>query len=250
MTDIQLTREGAVAVVMLRRGKVNAIDPVLIRELRAVLEKLQADPSVRALVLTGHGKFFSFGLDVPEMYPAPREKFSDFLFAFTALYKALYVFPKPVVAALNGHTIAGGCMLAIACDARLMAEGKGKISLNEVTFGASVFAGSVEMLRSCVGGRAAERILLSGAMFDPAEALALGIVDRVVTPERLLPLAVEQARAMGERSGDAFAGIKRLLRGPVADLMDAREEDSIRDFVRIWYSEETRKQLKNITIRE
>jgi enoyl-CoA hydratase/carnithine racemase len=250
MEYIRRDREGEISVLTLARGKVNAIDPALVRELHATIDDLRADPSVRALVLTGHGSFFSFGLDVPALYPLSREECSLFLSGFTGLYRALYAFPKPVVAALNGHTIAGGCMLAIACDTRLMAQGKGKISLNEITFGASVFAGSVEMLRACVGGRGAERILLSGAMFAPEEALALGLVDRVVAPEQLLPDAVEEARTLGAHDREAFASIKNLLRGPVVRVMEAREEESIRGFIRIWYSEATRKQLRNITIRE
>jgi enoyl-CoA hydratase/carnithine racemase len=250
MSDVELSREDDVAVLTLKRGKVNALNQALVREFREKLDELRGDTTPQALVLTGHGKFFSFGLDVPELYPLSREEFSDFLSAFTDLYTALYSCPRPVIAALNGHTIAGGCMLALACDVRLMAEGNAKISLNEVTFGASVFAGSVEMLRSCVGGREAERVLLGGAMLTSGDALALGLVDRVVKAGDLLPLALDEARVLGSRDSEAFASIKSLLRKPIVEIMRAREHESIREFVRIWYSDATRKQLRNITIRE
>ena len=250
MRYVDIDREGEVAVLMLHRGKVNALNQAVVEELRARLDEIAVDDSVKAVVLKGHGKFFSFGLDVPELYPLSREEFTRFVEMFTKLYTALYVYPKPVIAALNGHAIAGGCMLALACDRRLMVAGKGKIGLNEITFGSSVFAGSVEMLRACVGERNAEKVLFSGAMFDGDGALALGLVDRVVPAADLLPVALEEARAMASGDRLAFADMKRLLRGPIAEEMRSREGDSIREFVRIWYSETTRRQLKDVEIRK
>jgi enoyl-CoA hydratase/carnithine racemase len=250
MSNIDMSHEVEIAVLKLNRGKVNAFNGPMVREFQTLLDDTAADGSVRGLVITGHGKFFSFGLDVPELYPLTREDFTGFLQAFTRLYMTLYMYPKPVVAALNGHVIAGGCMVAIACDLRLMAEGRAKIALNEITFGSTVFAGSVEMLRACMGQRNAEEVLLSGIMFEPDRAAALGLVDRVVLSEELLPLAIHEARDMASRDARAFRSMRELLRGPVAEVMRAREEDSIREFVDIWYSDSTREQLKGIEIRE
>jgi 3,2-trans-enoyl-CoA isomerase len=249
MGFIDSSREGEVAVITLHRGKVNALNRVIIEDLHLRLESAAADESVTALVLTGHGKFFSFGLDVPELYDLPSEDFTSFVRSFTGIYTLLYAYPKPVIAALNGHAIAGGCMLALAGDRRLMAGGKGKIGLNEITFGSSVFAGSVEMLRALVGERSAERILLSGRMFEADQALALGLVDRVVPAMDLMPMAVEEARVMGSLDEAAFQSIKHLLRGPILGIMRESESDSIEQFVRIWYSESTRRHLKRIEIR-
>lgn len=161
----------------------------------------------------------------------------------------LFVFPKPLVAALNGHTIAGGCMLALACDRRLMARERGKISLNEITFGASVFAGSVEMLTSLVGRTNAEVILFSGAMFDAAGAHELGLVDQVLPAQELLPSARAACQTLAAADSVVFRSIKRLIRGPIAERMRVREPESIREFVKIWYSESTRRQLEGIQIR-
>jgi enoyl-CoA hydratase len=91
---------------------------------------LEVDPVLRALVLTGRGKFFSFGFDIPEFLPFTKEQFTNYLINFSDFYTYLFLYPKPIVAALNGHAIAGGCMLALACDHRVMTAGKGKISLN------------------------------------------------------------------------------------------------------------------------
>ena len=113
MSFVGLTQEEGVALLTLQRGKVNAINEAVVEELLSRLEAVKADRSSGAVVLTGRGKFFSFGLDVPELYPLSREEFTGFVERFTDLYKAIYVYPKPVVAALNGHAIAGGCMLAL-----------------------------------------------------------------------------------------------------------------------------------------
>jgi 3,2-trans-enoyl-CoA isomerase len=250
MTHFDATRSGEVTVLTLKRGKVNAFNRPMIEEFQHLIDGTAADNLVKGLILTGRGKFFSFGLDVPELYSLSMEDFTEFLRAFTRLYATLYMYPKPVVAALNGHAIAGGCMVAIACHRRIMAAGRSKIALNEITFGSTVFAGSVEMLRACAGQRNAEEVMLSGAMFEPDRALALGLVDRVVPADDLLPLAVDEAREMASRDAAAFQSMRRLLRAPVAELMRAREDESIREFVRIWYSDSTRELLKGIQIRE
>jgi enoyl-CoA hydratase len=155
-----------------------------------------------------------------------------------------------VVAAVNGHAIAGGCMIATACDRRLMVSGKAKIALNEITFGASVLAGSVEMLKACVGHRQAETILYSGAMYGADGALTLGLVDRVADSDDLLEVALGEAQELARGDAVAFRSIKSLLREPVAEAMRAREADSIREFVDIWYSDATRRKLAKMKIRD
>jgi 3,2-trans-enoyl-CoA isomerase len=250
MTYVDVTCAEEIATLTLHRGKVNALNESVIRELRARLDELATDDSTRAIVLTGHGEFFSFGFDVPNLYPLPREDLTRFIHLFTDLYTTLYSYPKPVIAALNGHTIAGGCMIATACDRRLMAEGPAKISLNEITFGASVFAGSVEVLQACVGQRNAEEVLLSGAMYSPHEAMSLGLVDRVVAAAELMSMALDEARILASRDTTVFSALKMLLREPNVEAMRRRESESIRKFVDIWYSEPTRRQLREIEIRK
>jgi enoyl-CoA hydratase len=249
VTPVELQRSGAIGIVTLGRGKVNAINDSLIASLEGTLDELRNDATIRAVVLAGEGKFFSFGFDIPELLPLSREECTRFLEHFTGFYTELFLYPKPVVAALNGHAIAGGCMLATACDRRIMASGKAKISLNEVTFGASVFAGSVEMLKACAGHRNAEEILLTGAMYSAEEAMRLGLVDRVTEPEAVLDASMQEARALAGGDPVAFKSLKKLLRGPIADEMRRREPESLREFVEIWYSEATRQKLKKIQIR-
>jgi enoyl-CoA hydratase/carnithine racemase len=250
MSHAAVTRSEELAIVTLARGKVNALDHPLVRELTDRLAALERDATVRGIVLTGKGKFFSFGFDIPQFLSFTKDEFIAYLTDFTGLYTRVWSCPKPVVAALNGHTIAGACMLATSCDYRVMARGKGKISLNEITFGATVFAGCVEMLRACAGHRNAERILYSGAMYPADEALSLGLVDAVTEPDELMKTAQHKARELAGQDPVAFRSIKRMVRGPIADQMRAREPAAVREFADIWYSPETWERLKRIEIRK
>lgn len=248
MNFIEVEICDGIAIVNLIRGKVNALNGMVVNELRTQFTTLEADKDIKAVVLTGRGKFFSFGFDIPEFLSFTRDEFTDYLMNFTDLYTKLFLYPKPVVAALNGHTIAGGCMLALACDIRIMATGKGKISLNEIAFGSSVFAGSTEMLRFWIGSANASKVLYSGAMYSAEEAVSLGMVQEVFNQDDLLVQAKRIALDLGSKHLPAFASIKSLLRKPIADDMMAREGASIHEFVDIWYSEPIWKNLQGIKI--
>lgn len=248
MQYLKLSLDEGVATVVIGKGKVNALDAKLVEELRTLFQELETDEQARSVLLTGRGKFFSFGFDIPSFLSYSQEAFEIFLALFTDLYSYLYLYPKPVVIAINGHAIAGGCMLALACDARLMTSGRAKISLNEITFGASVFAGSVEMLRACVGHRNAEKILLSGDMYVAEEALRLGLIDQVVARDRLMEEARVVALDFANKDAAAFQALKNLLRTPVYEVMKSKEKSSIHEFANIWYSEGTWRNLEQIEI--
>ncbi|MGZ6060264.1 MAG: enoyl-CoA hydratase/isomerase family protein, partial [Myxococcaceae bacterium] len=123
-----------------------------------------------------------------------------------------------------------------------------KIGLNEIGFGSSLFAGSLAMLRFWVGERRAQEVGYGGALYTAEQALALGLVDATVPGASLLEEARRRLQELTARSPTAFASIKRLLRQPILEEMERREPGSIREFVEIWYSEETRRQLEKIKI--
>ncbi len=250
MKFVSVSVDGDIATVLLTRGKVNALTEALIDELRNCLRELSSDLRVKAAILTGTGKFFSFGFDIPRFLDHSKKEFTRYLAKFTDFYAELFTFPKPVIAALNGHTIAGGCMIATSCDYRIMATGKARISLPEITFGSSVFAGSVEMLKACVGGRNAESILYSGSMYSAEEALILGLVHQVSSEENLLSDAKRVAEKFANNGGRAFQSIKHLLRQSIAKEIIKKERASVLEFVDIWYSPETREQIERIKIHE
>ena len=248
MEFVQLQKRDGIATLTLGRGKVNALNGAVVDEIRASLKSLEHDPEVKSVILTGAGKFFSFGFDVPEFLSFEKAQFARFLTSFTDLYTYLFLYPKPVVAALNGHAIAGGCMLALACDYRVMVTGKARISLNELGFGASVFAGITEMLRFTVGSANATKVLYSGSMYSAEEANNIGLIDEVAAEPDLMNAAFKMASTLGSKHPPAFAGIKSLLRKTIAEDMMRREKESVREFVDIWYSEHTWANLQNIRI--
>jgi enoyl-CoA hydratase/carnithine racemase len=249
MDFVQWSVQEGIADVRLERAPVNAIDDRVVEELSACFRWIAEDAQVRGTVLSGSGKFFSFGFDIPRFLGDSKEAFSSFLTRFTTLYRDLFSHPKPIVAALNGHAVAGGCMLATACDARIMVSGKAKIGLNEIGFGSSVFAGSVRILIFLLGERRAQEILYGARLYSAGEALDLGLIDAVAEEAALRPAAHQLARTLATRDPAAFRSLKTLLRKPAIDEMIAREPESIREFVEIWYSERTWKNLQEIKIR-
>ena len=140
-------------------------------------------------------------------------------------------------------------MLATACDVRVMAKENAKIGLNEIGFRSSVFAGSLELLRFWVGDRRAQEIVYAGTLLTAEQALDRGLVDAVVTEGAVLDEARTRLEELAGRSPQAFRSIKGLLRRPLVEEIERREEASIREFVDIWYSEETRAELEKIKIR-
>jgi enoyl-CoA hydratase/carnithine racemase len=248
LSFMHVSKDGEIATATLSRGKVNALNEPMVEQLTKSFEDLAIDNEVKSIIFTGSGKFFSFGFDVPEFLSYPKDDFVRYLEKFTNLYADVFLFPKPIVAALNGHTIAGGCMLATACDFRLMVTGKARISLNEITFNSAVLAGSVEMLRYCVGSGNAQSILYSGAMYSAEQAFELGLVDQVSSEDALAEDARKVAQELAQKDSSAFRCTKHLLRKPVAEQMIRREKDAILEFVDIWYSEQTWENLKAIKI--
>jgi Delta3-Delta2-enoyl-CoA isomerase len=248
MDFVCLSTIESIAEARLKRGKVNALNEQAVEEIDGCFQRLAADPDIRAVIFTGDGPFFSFGFDIPEFLSYSQESFSRFLKSFTSLYTYLFTYPKPLVAALNGHAIAGGCMLALACDYRIMVSGRAKISLNEITFGSSVFAGSVAMLKFLVGGKNAQAVLYDGTMYSAQAASQLGMIDQVSSEEKLAGDAREVARRLAAKDAAAFRSMKGLLRAPVADEMAQKEPQSVQEFVDIWYSENTRRNLEAIRI--
>jgi 3,2-trans-enoyl-CoA isomerase len=250
MQFVTVKKDKDLATITMSRGKVNAFNDVVVDELRQAFQELEKDPQTRALILTGSGKFFSFGFDIPYFLNYSKEEFMRYLKSFTDLYTDLFLFPKPVIAALNGHATAGACMMATACDRRIMVQGKAKISINEIGFGSSIFAGSVEMLKFWVGERTAQAILYRGAMYTADQALEMGLVDQTVSQENLLAETRTVAREFAQKDARAFRSIKLLLRSSVAEAMRNKEPASINEFVDIWYEPETWSRLQEIKIRD
>lgn len=249
MELIKQSISDGVVTLLIDRPKVNAINDQLIEELFEAFSSLRAGEDIRAVVLTSTGSFFSFGLDVPGYFDYTRGEFEKSFTRFTELYSLIFSFPKPVIAAINGHAVGAGCILALGCDKRIMALGKAKIGLNEITFGATLPFGSVQMLRSATGDKNASRILYTGGLYGAEEAESLGLVDSAVSPEELAETALGEARALGGKDPSAFASIKNMLRKPFIESTARAEKDSVSKFLDIWFSPEVTELRSKIEIR-
>jgi len=236
----------SVGIIRLRNGVTNAIDLALVTELENLLSQVARDSRVNSLVLTGsNDKFFSIGFAIPFLYDLPKQDFKVFYQAFNRLCLTLYSFPKPTLAAMSGHAIAGGCILALCCDYRLIASGHRLMGLNEIKLGVPVPYPSDRILREIVGGRQASLIMETGDFYTPEKALLLGLVDQVVSIDELETIAVEKIRGIGALSSPAFALIKHNRVGPVMDHLAQVLEAKEKAFIERWYSTEARQRLKD-----
>lgn len=209
-------REDADGIVVLRleHGTANAIDLELFEALEERLGSLAADPGVRALVLTGTGGIFSAGVDLFRVLAGGRDYLVAFLPVLSRALGALFTVPLPVVCAVNGHAIAGGCILAMAGDHVVMAAGRATIGISELLVGVPFPVTAFEVLRHRLGNRAAEALAYDGRPLDAAGALAGGLVDETVAAEALMPHALAVAGRLASIPRAAFALTKRQTRAP------------------------------------
>lgn len=249
MSSVNSKFENKTAIITIGRPKVNALNDRLIAELKAAFQNAQSNDYVDVVILTGEGSFFSFGFDVPEFMSYPKSSFESYVNNYSELIKEIFMFPKPVIAALNGHAIAGGCVLTLACDYRVMISPKAKIALNEMTFGSSLFSCVTETLQYAVGYTNSEKIVYSGKMHSAQEALSLGLIDQIANEDQFSQLVSEVAQDFAAKDKFAFASIKKMLKHETLNRIESRERETISEFVDIWYSQHTRENLKNIEIR-
>ncbi len=213
---IELTHSGEVAVLRMAHGKANALDLELCNALTARLEECRQSPA-KALVLTGTGRMFSAGVDLVRITSEGAPYVRAFLPALNRAVETLFSLLKPVVAAVNGHAIAGGCILACAADRRVMARDTGRIGIPELLVGVPFPVVPLEVMRFAVAPPHLQTLIHQGAVLPADDALGRGIVDAVVDADRLVEEAIAAARALAAIPPSAFALTKRLLREPVLE---------------------------------
>jgi enoyl-CoA hydratase len=222
-----------VTVLRLRHGKVNALDTELLRAITQAMKNL--DPA-GAVVITGAGSAFSAGVDLKRIVDGGQAYVREFLPALSEMFLAVFDHPGPAVGAVNGHAIAGGCVLAAACDVRLMAGGR--IGLAELTVGVPFPTVALEIMRHAIGP-AAGNLVLTARMLDAAQARSIGLVHDVEAPEALLDAAVALAQTMARIPADVFSLSKRQLQLPARAAMigHGADEEAVRAG---WESSHTR----------
>jgi enoyl-CoA hydratase len=232
LTDLET--DGGVTIVRFDNPPVKALDPDLLEVIVASMRSVQGP-----VVLTGAGRAFSAGVDLRALIDGGSDYAERFVAALSEAFLAIYDHPAPVVAAINGHAIAGGCVLAMCADVRLMSGGT--IGLTELSVGVPFPVAALEICRDGMGVSAA-RAALQAKTIDADTALARGWLDAVVAKDDLLPRALATARELGQYSPAAYAATKAQLHKPVRTAIDAGTAADA-DVRASWISEETRGRI-------
>ncbi len=241
---MEMQRDGEVAVVRLRGGKANAMDEAFLKGVLRLFDEVESSDA-RAVVVTGYGNFFSAGLALPALVGLDRPGLSSFMVLFESVMRRVFSFPRPVVAAVNGHAIAGGCVLALQCDLRLIADSQIKIGLNEVQLGLGLPSAVIEPLRLQLPASSLVPIALEGTLLTPVEAKRLGLVAEVVPAAVLLSQGIERARSLAGGTPAAVAQIKQALRGPSLERIQEQSSRQMEIWLDAWFSPMTQERIRN-----
>jgi enoyl-CoA hydratase len=230
---------GGVRVLTLTRPPANAIDESLLADLDAALGAARADDAVRAVVLTGAGAFFSGGFDfaAPRRDPAAERRIYEL---YRSSHLALLTFPKPTVAMMNGHALAGGLVLVLACDHRLGVEGEYKIGLNEVAVGAAFPRVAAEVVRLRLSHAAASELLLGAALHPARDAVRLGVADELLPAAGFAPAVLARAAHLATFPRAAYAHAKTWLRGDTLARIESETLEEAVATMAVWNDPESR----------
>jgi 3,2-trans-enoyl-CoA isomerase len=246
MNTIQVTIKDRLTIISLDRGKSNSLNREMVTELTDMLNHIENDENIGGVLITGKENFFSAGLDLIELYNYNEEEAKSFWELFLNFVSKITAFKKPIVAAINGHSPAGGCVIALACDARVMAEGKFIIGLNEVPVGIIVPQSIFELYSFWLGKANATRSLLEGKLFHPEEALSIGLIDEVVKPESILTAAERKVRKYMGFESNTWSQSKLNIRKSLIASTSADQSADLAIMLKQWWSPNTRAILKTI----
>ena len=212
MTCVRYEKEEATALITLDRPQVlNAMNRQLWIDLQAALDRAQADPAVRVVVITGAGRAFSSGADLKESRDRTAEDYRCYLEALQTASRRIIRFEKPTIAAINGYALGSGYELALACDIRLAAE-DAVIGSPEARVSSSVTGGAFRLIQQLIGPGRASELLFTAENIDGREAARIGLVNRAVPPDALMPAALKLAAQIGANSAFSLKMIKKGLR--------------------------------------
>jgi enoyl-CoA hydratase len=241
--SIRTSRTDSVAVLEMAHGKANAFDIEFLRALRAAMKET-ADGEARAVVITSQGGIFSAGVDLVRLLEGGRDYLTEFLAQLSDAFQELFTLPLPVVAAINGHAIAGGAIIGCACDYRIMARGVAKVGVPELRVGVPFPMVPAEIVRYALGHRRAQRAMLAGRVVEAETAVDEGYVDELVKPEQLRERALAVATAMAATPRESYARTKANLRRPVVETWTRLRAEHDRGTLEAWDSEAVRSAVR------
>ncbi|MBE9598888.1 enoyl-CoA hydratase/isomerase family protein [Pedobacter sp. MC2016-24] len=246
MNTIKVTVKDHLAIITLDRGRSNALNREMITELNDILDNISTDPNIAGVIITGKEPFFSAGLDLIELYSYTEAEAESFWHLFLKFIANITAFKKPMVAAINGHSPAGGCVIALACDYRIMAEGKYIIGLNEVPVGIIVPNSIFHLYAFWIGTAHASRSLLEGRLFSPEEALETGLIDELVNPATILTAAERKIRKYMAMERNTWEQSKLSIRRDLIAITSADQTEALAIMLKQWWAQSTRSILKTI----
>ncbi len=245
MNFLKITQKQEYAIVQMQRGKVNALNLEMVEEIRSTFKSLDADDSIRGVILTGIPNIFSAGLDLIELFEYDETKINDFFVAFGTMYLELAHFKKPFIAALNGHSPAGGTVIAIAADYRIMAEGeKFSLGLNEVAVNIQISNNLIEGYSYWIGRGPAHRYILEGKLLKNEEALQVGLVHEVCPQEELMERAEKKMQHYLQADNEILINTKAKLRKSWLDNLSWDAGTDLEAARKIWWKPEIRMKMQ------
>ncbi|MDX1496932.1 MAG: enoyl-CoA hydratase/isomerase family protein [Salinisphaeraceae bacterium] len=242
---IEKTLENGVLTLRLAHGKASVLDLELLQALTQALDEAQEDAEVKAVILTGSGSIFSAGVDLKRLLDEREAYAEKFVPLLDQAFEVLFEFPKPVIAAVNGHAIAGGCILVATCDIKLMAQGKGRIGIPELKVGVPFPVSAFEVLRFAIGRNKLQALLYQAETFNPDEALEKGWVDEVLDADSLMTRAQIVAAELGAIPAESFRISKAMFRTDSLRRMHSGREQYGLDIQGRWSSDATYTHIEN-----
>lgn len=246
--SIELHRHGAIHEIRLARPPVNALTPELLLALRMAVQSAPSE-GARGIVLTGGTKVFSGGMDVPHLMGLDRAALKAGWSSLFAAARALAGSRVPVVAAIGGHSPAGGCVLALCCDYRVMARGPFRIGLNEVEVGLVAPDAIQHLMRRVVGTYRAERLLVAGALVEAEQAQQIGLVDELTDAEHVGTRALHWLEDLLKLPSAAMLASRDVARADMVSALEAFQDDQLDGFIEDWYAPGTQAALQALVAR-
>jgi enoyl-CoA hydratase/carnithine racemase len=247
VSAIRLERTGGLVTARFDKPRGNAIDEPFVRELSEFANWVGSDPDVQGVMLaSAHPKLFCPGLDLVTLVEYDRPAMVDFMRLFSEMVWALYSLPKPVVAALGGHAVAGGCILALTADYRVLKRGGVQIGLNEVKVGVPLPWSVMVLLRTSVPPTSLTRVALLGRNFADEEAVAVGLADELAAEDGFEDSCRARLEEFAEKDLAAVAVTKAYLRDAALGEMRARELREMDTWLDRWFSDSARERIRQI----
>lgn len=242
---VQWSVDDGIGRLTLSRSNGNALNPELILDLLEAVREAAADEDVRAVVFSGAGKLFSPGLDLGELRELDRSAMEGFLQRFNACLLNLYTFPRPLIAAIRGHAVAGGCVLALTADWRIISA-QALVGLNEVKVGVPFPFGVSMMLCRAISPQNLDEIALLGRNYRGAEAVTVGLAHEVHEVDDFEEACAARVAEFADKDPTAFAVTKRYLRSATVERIRAHDAAFIGEFLDVWFSRSTQARIDGV----